>query len=88
MGCQERRSSTKPSIPSHLLRLSPHSWTRKAAFEFLEPGTGVKKGGVMRSEENYENAPADIAKAIEQAEVIPDFLPSPDQLVLKEGQRR
>ena len=32
----------------------------------------------------YENAPADIVDAIEQAEVIPDFLPPPDQLVLKE----
>ena len=32
----------------------------------------------------YENAPAELAEAIEHAEVIPDFLPSPDQLVLKE----
>lgn len=32
----------------------------------------------------YENAPADIVDAIERAEVIPDFLPPPDQLVLKE----
>lgn len=38
----------------------------------------------MSSEKKYESAPADIAQAIEQAEVIPDFLPSPDQLVLKE----
>ncbi len=36
------------------------------------------------SKRNYENAPAELAEAIEQAEVIPDFLPSPDQLVLKE----
>ena len=40
----------------------------------------------MNSEKNYENAPADLAEAIEQAEVIPDFLPSPDQLVLPESQ--
>ena len=32
----------------------------------------------------YEQAPSDIAEAIEQAEVIADFLPPPDQLVLKE----
>ena len=32
----------------------------------------------------YEKAPSDIAEAIEQAEVIADFLPPPDQLVLKE----
>ena len=38
----------------------------------------------MSSEKKYEGAPVDIAEAIEQAEVIPDFLPSPDQLVLKE----
>ena len=38
----------------------------------------------MSSEKKYESAPVDIAEAIEQAEVIPDFLPSPDQLVLKE----
>lgn len=36
------------------------------------------------SENEYENAPADIADAIERAEVIPDFLPPPDQRVLKE----
>ena len=39
----------------------------------------------MNSEKNDENAPADLAEAIEQAEVIPDFLPSPDQLVLPES---
>ncbi|MDE2801194.1 MAG: CopG family transcriptional regulator [Gemmatimonadota bacterium] len=32
----------------------------------------------------YEQAPSDIAEAIEQAEIIEDFLPPPDQLVLKE----
>ena len=32
----------------------------------------------------YEQAPSDIAEAIEQAEVIADFLPPPDQLVFKE----
>ena len=35
----------------------------------------------MGSEKQYEDAPADIAEAIKQAEVIPDVLPSPDQLV-------
>ena len=38
----------------------------------------------MSKEKRYESAPADIAEAIEQAEVVADFLPSPDQLVLKE----
>ena len=36
------------------------------------------------SKKKYEQAPSDIAEAIEQAEVIADFLPPPDQLVLKE----
>ena len=35
----------------------------------------------MSSEKQYENAPADIAEAIEQAEVVPDFLPAPEQLL-------
>ena len=38
----------------------------------------------MSSEKKYENAPTDIAGAVEQAEVIPDFLPPPDQLVIKQ----
>ena len=33
---------------------------------------------------DYVNTPSDIAEAIKQAEVIADFLPPPDQLVLKE----
>ena len=36
------------------------------------------------SNAKYEKAPAEIADAIEQARIIPDFLPSPDQLVMKE----
>ena len=39
----------------------------------------------MSSEKQYENAPADVAEAIEQAEVVPDFLPAPDQLVLPQS---
>ncbi len=38
----------------------------------------------MSSQRKYEKAPSDIAEAIEQAEVILDFLPPPDQLVLRE----
>ncbi len=32
----------------------------------------------------YTNAPADIGKAIEESEIIEDFLPSPEKLVFKE----
>ena len=35
----------------------------------------------MSNNGKCQNAPADIAQAIEQAEVIPDVLPSPDQFV-------
>ena len=39
----------------------------------------------MRNIRTYKNAPPDVAEAIEQAEIVTDFLPAPDQLVLKEG---
>lgn len=42
----------------------------------------------MNGQKNYEDAPADVAEAIEHAEVIPDFLPSPDQLALEEDTGR
>ena len=32
---------------------------------------------------NYTNAPSDIAEALENAAAMEDFLPSPEQLVLK-----
>ncbi len=38
----------------------------------------------MNKTRKYEKAPSSIAEAIEQAEVIRDFLPPPDQLVLRE----
>ena len=36
------------------------------------------------SKTRYDKAPAELSDAIEGAEIIPDFLPSPDQLVLRE----
>ena len=38
----------------------------------------------MKDDKGYYDAPADISEAIAQAEIIEDFLPPPDQLVLKE----
>ena len=32
----------------------------------------------------YNEAPTDIAKSLKRAKVIPDFLPPPEELVLKE----
>lgn len=37
----------------------------------------------MNNNTKYTNAPDDIAKALEDAIALDDFLPSPDQLVLK-----
>lgn len=37
-----------------------------------------------RSRYRYIKAPKEIGEAIEKAEIIRDFLPDPDQLVLKE----
>ena len=38
----------------------------------------------MKNSRSYEEAPVEIAEAIRQAEVIEDFLPPPEQLILKE----
>ena len=38
----------------------------------------------MDKRKKGEQAPLDIAEAIDQAEVVADFLPPPDQLVLRE----
>ncbi len=38
----------------------------------------------MKRKTDYKNAPIEIAEAIELSEIIDDFLPSPDKLVLKE----
>ena len=37
----------------------------------------------MTNKVNYADAPAEIAEALENAGVLEDFLPSPEQLVLK-----
>ena len=47
------------------------------------PDTGGKEGESMTNKVNYTDAPADIVEALENAIAIEDFLPSPDQLVLK-----
>ena len=38
----------------------------------------------MKNSRGYEDAPMEIGEAIMQAEVIDDFLPPPEQLILKE----
>ena len=38
----------------------------------------------MKRNKGYVDAPAEIGEAIVQAEIVEDFLPPPDQLVLKE----
>jgi predicted DNA binding CopG/RHH family protein len=46
------------------------------------PGIGGKERKYM-TKINYTDAPDDIEKALENAIAIDDFLPSPDQLILK-----
>ena len=38
----------------------------------------------MKSKIRYRNAPKRVAKAIAEAKIVADFLPSPDQLIFKE----
>ena len=48
------------------------------------PDIGGKEGKNIMKKTIYTNAPADIGKAIEESEIIKDFLPSPEKLVFKE----
>ena len=45
---------------------------------------GGKEGKNIMRKTIYTNAPTDIGTAIEESEIIDDFLPSPDKLVFKE----
>jgi hypothetical protein len=39
----------------------------------------------MKGKTKYRNAPKRVAEAIAQSDIVTDFLPSPDKLVLKEN---
>ncbi len=49
----------------------------------MELVTGEKEGKDMKKKMIYKKAPKDIAEAIETAQIIKDFLPSPEKLVQK-----
>jgi len=51
-------------------------------------GRGEKEGEYMKTQIKYEKAPLHIAQAISEAEIIKDFLPPPDKLILKEKTQR
>jgi len=38
----------------------------------------------MKNTTEYENAPDEIGQAIDQSEIVTDFLPTPEELILKE----
>ena len=40
---------------------------------------------LMKSKTKYRKAPKRVAKAIAEAEIVGDFLPSPDKLIFKEN---
>jgi predicted DNA binding CopG/RHH family protein len=50
----------------------------------MAPDTGVKEGTFIMKKIAYKKAPADVKAAIEQSEIIEDFLPHPQELVFKE----
>lgn len=50
----------------------------------MEQDIGVKEGKDIMKKTKYTNAPKDIGKAIEESEIVEDFLPSPEKLVFKE----
>jgi predicted DNA binding CopG/RHH family protein len=50
--------------------------------------TGEKEGKYMSNNIKYTDAPLDIAQALQSAVPIEDFLPSPDQLILKEEKEK
>jgi uncharacterized protein (DUF4415 family) len=52
-------------------------------FALLVPDTGGKERKYMTSKINYTDAPADVERALEDAVILEDFLPSPDELVRK-----
>lgn len=54
-----------------------------AVSESLALDTGGKVKDYMNNDDFYTDAPADVAVALENAVAIRDFLPPPDQLVLK-----
>jgi len=50
------------------------------------PDTGAKEGTNMNKDKAvYTKAPKDIAAALKDAKAISDFLPPPEELVLKEA---
>jgi hypothetical protein len=49
----------------------------------LEPDTGGKERKYMISGINYTDAPDDINEALDEATIVADLLPSPDQLIRK-----
>ena len=48
------------------------------------PDTGEKDGGDMSKKTIYRDAPKDVAEAINAAEVVNDFLPPPEELLLRD----
>lgn len=42
----------------------------------------------MKSDDNYENAPEEVRRGLDSAREIKDFLPPPEQLILKEDTKK
>jgi predicted DNA binding CopG/RHH family protein len=54
----------------------------------LEPATGERVKDYMKKDKRYEDAPEDVREALSSAKEIQDFLPPPEQLILKEDTKK
>ena len=56
--------------------------------ESLVPVIGERVKNYMKKDNHYDNAPEDIRQALAAAQQISDFLPPPEQLILKEETKK
>ena len=76
---------TRKDIKYHLKLPKQHFWIQKESFlKMSDVVIGEKEEKYMKAKTKYYDAPTEIAKALQEAEPINDFLPPPEQLILKE----
>ena len=54
----------------------------------MEQVTGERVKDFMKKDKRYEDAPEDVREALNSATAIKDFLPPPEQLILKEETKK
>ena len=58
---------------------------REGKIRIFGADTGEKANRRMKGKTRYRDAPKQVGKAIAEAEIVRDFLPSPDKLIFKEN---